>query len=423
MQGSDESAAGELLPRVISWNLTSACNLRCRHCYLNACAARPDELATEEALRILSEIAQVDRTALLILSGGEPLLRRDLDVLVARAAELGLTPVLGTNGTLLTPSRARELARAGLAGVGISVDSMTSGPHDRFRGVDGSWQGAAEGIRVAHEAGLEVQVQMTLTREGLEDLSAMTEMTRQSGARFLAVFFLVCTGRGQSLVDLTPEGYEGAIGQLGRLFLDGAAVRPRCAPTFRRWLAQNEGSSPALSTDVASCMAGKAYCRITPEGTVTPCPYMPLAAGSLRERSFGEIWREAPVFHTLRRPTLQGRCGRCEFQQVCGGCRARAYASTGDPCAEDPWCVHVPRGADAVAPTAVPLVWTREAESRLAGAPSFARRFVRAAVEDFARRTGATLVTPSLMQETRRAMRAGGSVATTGGRCPPRHES
>ena len=395
----------EHVPYIISWNLTYSCNLRCRHCYIDASRKMPGELSREEAMRVLDEIADVHPETMLILSGGEPLLRQDLDDLVARSAELGMMPVLGTNGTLLSPERARGLAKRGLAGVGISLDSLLSARHDDFRGKKNAWNEAVEGIRSAREAGLEAQVQITLTRDNWKELPDVIRFSKELGSRAITVFFLVCTGRGQDLVDLSPEEYEEVLGFLAGLKSEGIMVRPRCAPVYRRVLAQRDPDSILLKSDAGRCMAAKNYCRITPEGNVTPCPYMPASGGNLRESSFGEIWNSSKLFQSLRNPELQGRCGSCEYREVCGGCRARAFALKGDPLSEDPWCLYQPGtdGALAAEPQ-LEIEWTPEAEGRLKKVPFFVRNVVRSAVEGLASRKNVTTVTPELMDEARRTM-------------------
>ena len=395
----------EHVPYIISWNLTYSCNLRCRHCYIDASRKMPGELSREEAMRVLDEIADVHPETMLILSGGEPLLRPDLEDLVTRSAELGMMPVLGTNGTLLSPEKARRLAKRGLAGVGISLDSLLSARHDDFRGKKNAWNEAVEGIRSAREAGLEAQVQITLTRDNWKELPDVIRFSKELGSRAITVFFLVCTGRGQDLVDLSPEEYEEVLGFLAGLKSEGIMVRPRCAPVYRRVLAQRDPDSILLKSDAGRCMAAKNYCRITPEGNVTPCPYMPASGGNLRESSFGEIWNSSKLFQSLRNPELQGRCGSCEYREVCGGCRARAFALKGDPLSEDPWCLYQPGtdGALAAEPQ-LEIEWTPEAEGRLKKVPFFVRNVVRSAVEGLASRKNVTTVTPELMDEARRTM-------------------
>ncbi|MBI2194125.1 MAG: radical SAM protein [Planctomycetes bacterium] len=393
------------LPHLLSWNVTARCNLRCKHCYIDASKAMPDELTPDEALRVLGEIAEVNRETLLILSGGEPLLRPDLDALVSRAAVLGMRVVLGTNGTLLSPERAVALKERGLAGVGISLDSLLSLRHDEFRGVNGAWQAARGGIEAAREARLDLQLQMTLTRQNLPELPALIRFAEKVGARALAVFFLVCTGRGQAMVDLSPQEYEAALRLIADSHGGKVMVRPRCAPTFRRLVAEHKPDSILLHSETASCLAGKSYCRITPDGDVTPCPYVPLVAGSFRKSSFREIWESSPLLNSLRNPGLRGRCGLCEFKTLCGGCRARAFALSGDPLGEDSWCTYVPGTAKAPdLARGAAMAWTPEAESRLHRVPFFVRNMVRAAVEAFARRKGCSLVSPELMAEARQTM-------------------
>ncbi len=395
----------QFVPYVISWNLTSRCNLRCKHCYIDASQPMPGELSTAEALRVLDEIAEVNAETILILTGGEPLMRPDLNNLVAHASNLGMMVVLGTNATALTADRARALKQCGLSGVGISVDSLDPSGHDAFRGATGAWQATVSGIEAARRAELDVQIQMTLTRDNVSELMPVVRFSRQAGAKVLTVFFLVCTGRGQDMVDLTPEEYEQVLPQLVDAKHDGIMIRPRCAPTFRRVLSQKRPESLLLKSDAGRCMAAKNYCRITPDGNVTPCPYMPLSAGSLRERSFGTIWQSASVFVSLRHPKLQGRCGECEYQELCGGCRARAFADSGDPLSEDPWCTYVPGTDKPVEDSDEQAVtWMPEAETRLARAPMFVRRMIRSAVEAHARRQGLTCVTPDLLDSARRRM-------------------
>ncbi len=406
----------EFVPYVVSWNLTSRCNLRCKHCYIDASKPMPGELSTAEALRILDEIAEVNSETLLILTGGEPLMRPDLEELVAQASGLGMTVVLGTNATHLTVDRAHTLAERGLAGVGVSLDSLLASRHDEFRGVRGAWEATVQGIDAARRAGIDVQIQMTLTRDNVRELPAVVRFSRETGARVVTVFFLVCTGRGQDVVDLTPEEYERTLQWLvgvasplvgGEPEASGIMIRPRCAPTFRRVLSQKKPDSILLQSDAGRCMAAKNYCRITPDGKVTPCPYMPLVAGDIREDSFGKIWERATLFESLRNPTLQGRCGDCEYQELCGGCRARAYAATGDPLGEDPWCTYVP-GTDPSPKRKrgereqTVLTWTADAEVRIEKVPFFVRRMVRSAVEAAARREGLTEVTVEVLDKARR---------------------
>lgn len=264
-----------------------------------------------------------------------------------------------------------------------------------------------EGIQAAEKAGLDVQIQTTLTRENTHEWTDIKEFARRAGAKVLTVFFLVCTGRGQGLVDLTPAEYEGILKRLANEPGSGIMVRPRCAPTFRRILSQARPDSLLLESDAGRYMAAKNYCRITSDGNVTPCPYMPLVTGNLREASFGEIWWSAPFLQALREPALKGRCGECEYQETCGGCRARAFAAAGDPLSADPWCTYEP-GKDKKPEKeteALTIFWTPEAEERLKKVPFFVRKVVRSAVDGLARKQRISVIAEEFMASAREAVR------------------
>jgi radical SAM protein with 4Fe4S-binding SPASM domain len=276
----------------------------------------------------------------------------------------------------------------------------------------------------------------------------MIDLAKRLGAKVLNFFFLVRTGRGRDLTDIDAPAYERILTYLAKMqgvgsgppgfvrrmlgmagdapaaafedpwstpvgHADGLLIRAKCAPHFRRILYELNPSSPLLKNYAhGSCPAGKYYCRITPLGEVTPCPYMPVAAGNLRETSFADLWRDAPVFAALREPKLGGRCGACEFSKVCGGCRCRAYATHGDYLAEDPACAYQPgaHGGQMIElpatltfglPVDYELVWEAAARERLAAIPSFARGMVVKAVEAYARGRGDTVITPALLADVR----------------------
>ncbi len=334
---------------------------------------------------------------MLILTGGEPLMRRDITELAAYASSRGVLAVLGTNGMLITSARARRLKAAGVAGVAISLDSARPELHDGFRGVPGAWRGAVRGIRACVDEGLPVLVQMTVLPWNFEEVGDLIELADREGATGFTLYFLVCTGRGDALSDITPEQYEQALG-----FLAAAQeryprmmVRARCAPQISRVASQSDS---ALVGN-AGCLAARRYCRITPDGKVTPCPYLPLSAGSVREELFAEIWQNAAIFQQLREGTPTGRCGACEFNELCGGCRARAFALGGDLLGEDPWCGYRPSQRVAVRSDGA-LVWTAAAEERLERIPPFVRDRVRLAVERHAKACGFTEVTGAEMTAT-----------------------
>jgi AdoMet-dependent heme synthase len=457
------AGSGSYTAYSVSWNLTQRCNLECAHCYLSAHAGAQTqgELTTPECRRVIDEIAQINPNVFLILTGGEPLLRRDLWEIAGYAAEKRFTTVLGTNGVLLREPQARLMREHGVLGASISLDSTDPVRHDAFRHLPGAWQGAVRATRVLADAGLDFSLHMSVTDWNVAEVPAMIDLARELGAKVLNFFFLVRTGRGRDLTDIDSEAYERILTYLARIQVGGGPgrsedggtapllnnpirtepsprpptdparagfedpwsvpvgsagellIRAKCAPHFRRILWQMNPQSPLLKNYAhGSCPAGKYYCRITPEGDVTPCPYMPVTAGNLRSQSFAELWRGAPVFADLREPHLGGRCGACEFSKVCGGCRCRAYATSGDYLAEDPACAYQP-GAHGGRVIEIPetmtfgltvgydLAWEEAARARLERIPSFARGMVVKAVEAYARSRGQTVVTSSLLADVR----------------------
>ncbi len=399
----------EFIPRLVSWNLTQRCNLRCPHCYLDAGirASGKGELTTTEAQRFIDELADLCPGAMLVFTGGEPLLRLDLFKLVAHAAHRGLLPVLGTSGVLLTDEWAQQLAECGLAGVGLSLDSLQPEQHDAFRGLPGAWRKTVDSIAACQRHGLAVQIHTTATRTNFTEIPDLIAFAAGQGAVAFHLFFLVCTGRGQRMTDITPDQYEAALKSLvvaQDIYKGRMLVRARCAPHFRR-LAHDR--SAELAASAVGCLAGRSYCRVTPDGRITPCPYLPQEAGDIRANSLGNIWEAAPIFLQLRQPALQGRCGACEFAELCGGCRARAFAVKGDLMAEDPWCAYQPgsAGGQKVAlendSQAAQVEWTVEARARLARAPFALRPLVEKGVEAYARSKGLVTITPAVMAKLR----------------------
>lgn len=396
---------------LLAIGLTRRCNLACAHCYLDAATLRgasEDELTAEEVGRVLVEVADRGDGAMVVLTGGEPLVRQDLEDIVSRGAGLGLPIVVGTNATLLTERRARALRQAGLLGAGISVDSLDAEHHDRFRGSPGAWRRTMAGIDVCRRVGLGFQIHFSVTEANAHELAAMTDFASSVGARALNVFFLVCTGRGQSVTDLSPQRYEQVLERLIELqeANPGLIVRARCAPHFKR-VAHRRNPGAALNRisgrDGDGCIAGVHYCRITPEGGVTACPYLEDVQGSVRADSFLHLWDHGADFRRLREPALRGKCGACEFRELCGGCRARARACGGDLMDSDPVCAYAPLGGPVIAPLAdsAPgaVLWSAAAEQRLARVPSFLRLLVRKRAEAYVAGLGENSVTPEHLSQ------------------------
>ncbi|MDO8841551.1 radical SAM/SPASM domain-containing protein [Methanocalculus sp.] len=349
----------EAPPRLISWNITLRCPLKCAHCYVDAGEHEAEGvLSTEEAKVVIDQIAEVGRP-IVVLSGGEPLEREDTCEIARYGTERGLRMVMGTSGYLLDHKMAEHLKTAGISAVAISLDSTDPVIHDTFRGVHGAWEKAVSAIDHCHAAGIRVQINMTVVQPKSENIDSVIRFGTRRGVKDFHLFFPVHTGRGETINLMTPEAYEALIRHLlTRYQGSGINIRPTCAPQFRR-IADELGVHNAAWG--RGCLAGITYCRIYATGIVTPCPYLPVAAGDLRTTSFKEIWYASDLFIALRNPdNLTGKCGHCTYKTVCGGCRARAYQGhadtrwcdglmkpqplNGEIFAEDPWCFHQPGG-------------------------------------------------------------------------------
>ena len=391
-------------PYLVALNLTERCNLACEHCYLDAKVLKEgavDELKTEELKRVLGEIAQVGPEAMVVLTGGEPMLRRDLPELARHASGLGLMVVVGTNGMMLRADRIKELQDAGVSGVGISVDSLNPEHHDIFRGRKGAWLKTMQGIDACKDAGMPFQIHFSATDETADEIDDMVAFARDAGAMVLNVFFMVCTGRGEKYSGISPQKYDHVLRRVAAAAKreKRLMVRAKCAPHFKRIAMEMDPDweiTSAHGYDAGSCIAGTRYARVTPTGDVTPCPYMENSAGSVKEQSFAEIWNDAPVLNALRAPKLEGRCGACEFKILCGGCRARPLAMDGNMMGEDTLCTYQPQGGAVITPMALAdtiMSWSTDAETHIARVPGFVRRMVRNRAEKYVQKEGRTEVT------------------------------
>jgi len=350
-----ELKASRFVPRLIAWEITRSCNLDCVHCRA-ASSKGPykGELTTSEIFRIMEEIKEVS-SPVIILTGGEPLLREDLFEIIKKAVSLDLRPVLATNGTLLTESLAEELKKAGIARVSISLDGASPDAHDSFRKVNGAFEGALKGIYALKKAGLPFQINTTITALNAEELPKIHELAKKLGAVAHHIFLLVPVGRGKELQEkvLSPEEYE----QILHWFYEqreksGLQLKATCAPHYYRILRQRakaEGKKVdqktfGLDAVTRGCLAGIGFCFISHTGIVQTCGYLEIPCGDLKKQSFKEIWEGSEVFNKLRDfRNYKGKCGRCEYIRVCGGCRARAYEATGDYLEEEPLCTYEPK--------------------------------------------------------------------------------
>ena len=422
-------------PYVVSWNLTYRCNLACEHCYLDA-GAKPavgtdnfadrTELGTEECYKVIDEIAAFAPECLTILTGGEPLLRRDILDIVTRAAERGLWVVVGTNGVRVTENVAQRLAAAGARGLSLSLDALDAERHDRFRMVRGAWQNTVEGAEILNRTGLPFIVQTTAGSHNLGELDAIADLAYERlSAKVWNLYFLVPTGRGQFVSDMTPSQYDEVLASLHRIqgrYQGRMLVNAKCAPHYLKTVLESPDPENhpirTYSGGAGGCPAGTHYLGIRPNGDVTPCPYLPEFAGSIRRTSLTELWSSSELFTRIRRRTaLGGRCGECEMNAQCGGCRARAYGMTGDLMAEDPLCTHTPgrfagsplltlrRPAIEYGPESpATIAWDDAASERMKKIPAFVRGMVTKAVEDTCRKNGLSRVTVEELEKIRARM-------------------
>ncbi len=397
-------------PFLVALNLTRRCNLNCAHCYLDAGSRESDdsgELSTAEVRGLLDDIAALSDETMVVFTGGEPLLRADLADLVSHANGLGLMSVLGSNGLGLNDRRIDALKTAGLQGVGISLDSLEPAAHDAFRGLPGSWEQAMAAFDACRRNDLRFQIHFSVTDDNAHELDDMIAFAKDVGAFVLNVFFLVCTGRGEKVTNISARTYEQVMRRLTAAARQETEImiRAKCAPHFKRMAWELDPDWPITAAhgyEAGGCLAGSRYCRITPMGGVTACPYIEDEVGSVRQQGFAEIWRDAPQFKALRQPDLKGRCGACEYSKICGGCRARPLARSGDLMGEDFLCAYEPQGGaviEVLQAAGDAIHWTPEAEAWLARIPSFVRRFVRQRAESQVRADRGHEVTAEVMAE------------------------
>jgi AdoMet-dependent heme synthase len=402
-------------PRLVFWELTKGCNLRCIHCRASATElSSPTDLPTESAKAIIDQIAEVSHP-ILVLSGGEPLFRKDIFELARYATEKGLRAALATNGTLVTKSVARKIADSGVKRVAISLDGADAATHDTFRGIPGAFDAAITGFRNLKELGMSVQINTTIARHNAHQLPHVLDLARSIGADALHTFLLVPVGCGVDIAEeqmVPPEEYEKMLNWFyDQSLTGGIELKATCAPHYFRVVRQRraaEGRSLAaaqsahdaihaassapdkgslgvesprigptemtmpgstgielkphgigqpvghpgthpsdMNAMTKGCLAGTAVCFISHQGEVYPCGYLPALAGDLKRQSFSDIWENSFVFNQLRDVNnLNGKCGCCEFRNVCMGCRARAYAATGNYLDEEPFCVYQPGGGN-----------------------------------------------------------------------------
>lgn len=408
------AAKQEYKPRLIFWEVTKGCNLRCIHCRATATELMsPTDLSTTKALDIISQIADFGNP-ILVLSGGEPLYRHDIFKLAEYATSRGLRAALATNGTMVTKDIAEKIKGSGIRRVSISLDGADATTHDTFRGIPGAFEAAIYGMKNLQEIGVSVQINTTIARHNAHQLPDVLQLARNLGADALHTFLLVPVGCGVDIAAeqmVPPDEYERMLNWFYDQSLTGdIELKATCAPHYFRVLRQRRAADRMAGREVApspashpreigptemtmpgstgillkpsggppaghtghpgghpgdmnamtkGCLAGTGVCFISHEGEVFPCGYLPALAGDLRKQSFAEVWNDSAVFGMLRDDdNLKGKCGCCEFRHVCMGCRARAFAATGDYLAEEPFCIYQPGTSNKM---------VREAAAKTAG--------------------------------------------------------
>lgn len=340
--------------RLVAWEMTRACNLACVHCRAGACAdPDPEQLNFDEGRSLIDGIAEVGKP-ILIMTGGEPLIRPDFFDLARYAVKAGLRAVLATNGVLVTPDVARDIAAVGIPRVSISIDGPNAESHDAFRKVPGAFEASLKGIANLKSAGVGVQINTTITRRNRDRLADIMRMAESIGAEAFHVFLLVPTGRAKDMAgeEMGPDEYEETLVEFYNLSRSSRLeTKATCAPQYYRILRQQakaEGIEVSdrtfgLNARTRGCLGGLSFVFVSHKGELQPCGYFDVQAGSIRETSFADLWENAEIFKNLRKfSLLEGKCGRCDYVRFCGGCRARAYEHTGRYMSEEPYCAHVP---------------------------------------------------------------------------------
>ncbi|MBI4797336.1 MAG: heme b synthase [Desulfarculus sp.] len=343
--------------RLLAWETTRRCNLSCVHCRAGALDQHyPGELTTQEGEALLRDMRTLGQPVI-ILTGGEPLLREDIFHLASFGHGLGLRMVMAVNGTLLTPQVAARLKDSGIQRLSISLDGPDAASHDQFRGQPGAFAGALAGMAAAKEAGLDFQINTTVTRGNLPWIERLYHLAVDLGAVAHHIFLLVPTGRGRALTDeiISSQEYEEVLHWFAEQKFSGPPLelKATCAPHFYRIIRQEahrRGQKLSFETHgldavTKGCLGGQGFAFVSHVGQVQPCGYLELAAGNVHERPFSQIWRDSELFKRLRdADQLKGKCGACEYRRVCGGCRARAFEVSGDEMAQEPLCLYQPAG-------------------------------------------------------------------------------
>ncbi|HCL80919.1 MAG TPA: radical SAM/SPASM domain-containing protein [Nitrospiraceae bacterium] len=347
----------EFTPKWIAWEITRRCNLKCVHCRSSSemeAKGHPD-LPLKEAFRILDDISSYAKPVI-VLSGGEPLMRGDVFEIAKYGTEKGLRMCLATNGSLVTDDICEKIKASGIRIVSLSLDGSTEDVHDNFRNEKGAFKGILNAARLFKRHGIEFIINSSFTKRNQEEIPKIYKLAKELGATAWYMFMIVPTGRGEEIMNelISKEDYEKILEWHYDMEKDekDMLVRPTCAPHYYRIVLQKskeegekfERRTLKFSTGGSKgCLAGQLICLINVDGDVLPCSYFPKSAGNIRKQSFKDIWENSELFKDMRDfKKYKGRCGACEFVNVCRGCRARAYAMEGDYLEEEPFCGYVP---------------------------------------------------------------------------------
>jgi len=343
--------------RLVFWELTARCNLKCIHCRAEAQMEKQEnELSTEQCFGVIDELCKFS-SPILILTGGEPLYRDDIFEIAGYATKKGLRVALATNGTLVDEKVVIQIKESGIKRVSISLDGANPETHDSFRMIPGSFESAFNGIKNLQKAGIEVQINTTIAKHNEDEVKDVLDLALKNNIKALHIFMLVPVGCGVQIADsqmLDKQKYEDILSWFydKTMELRGKIeLKATCAPHFFRIMhkrAKDEGititpETHGMAAVTKGCLAGSGVMFISRKGIVQPCGYLPVQAGDVTKQSAAEIWSGSEVFLNLRDTgLLKGKCGICEYKKVCEGCRARAYYEKGDYMEEEPYCIYEP---------------------------------------------------------------------------------
>lgn len=326
------------------WEVTAACNLRCKQCHAAAGTRHPEELTTAEGKTLLDQMADIPEFRMLAFGGGEPLVRPDIFELVQYACDLGFEVSIATNGTLLTREAAQRFKDIGVVNMAIGLNAYDKEVHEAITQVPGSFERTVEAIHHTAQLGLNLQINTTVMNENRGAISGLLDFATDVGTDIVLLYHLMPEGRGEKDMELSLREYESTV----KLIADkqrnsSAIIEPVCYPQYWAYLARQNGhdtwTKKLGNAFFKGCVAGSGLCYIKPNGDVWPCPFVPISGGNVRHTTLPKIWYESELFNSLRdRDNLKGRCRSCSYREVCGGCRGRAYAHCGDYLESDPVC-------------------------------------------------------------------------------------